>query len=124
MNTDKIILSEMLFYGYHGVNEEEKIQGQRFMVDASFNYDISLAGTTDDVSDTINYSQVYKLIRDIVEGPSKNLIESVAEHIARSILSETAALEVTVKVAKMHPPIKGSNIKSSAVQITRTRHHS
>ncbi|MFL2645575.1 MAG: dihydroneopterin aldolase [Dehalococcoidia bacterium] len=120
MNTDKIILSEMEFYGYHGVNQEEKIQGQKFVVDLEINCSLLLPGQTDDLNDTVNYSQVYKLIKSIVEGPSQNLIESVAENIAYRILNETSADEVTVKVAKLQPPIKGSQIKSAAAQITRT----
>ena len=120
MKTDKIILSEMEFYGYHGVNQEEKIQGQKFVVDLEINCSLLLPGQTDDLNDTVNYSQVYKLIKSIVEGPSQNLIESVAENIAHRILSETSADEVTVKVAKLQPPIKGSQIKLAAAQITRT----
>jgi len=120
VKTDKIILSEMEFYGYHGVNQEEKIQGQKFVVDLEINCSLLLPGQTDDLNDTVNYSQVYKLIKSIVEGPSQNLIESVAENIAYRILSETSADEVTVKVAKLQPPIKGSQIKSAAAQITRT----
>ena len=120
MNTDKIILSEMEFYGYHGVNQEEKIQGQKFVVDLEINCSLLLPGQTDDLNDTVNYSQVYKLIKSIVEGPSQNLIESVAENIAYRILNETSADEVTVKVSKLQPPIKGSQIKSAAAQITRT----
>ena len=120
MKTDKIILSEMEFYGYHGVNQEEKIQGQKFVVDLEINCSLLLPGQTDDLNDTVNYSQVYKLIKSIVEGPSQNLIESVAENIAYRILNETSADEVTVKVAKLQPPIKGSQIKSAAAQITRT----
>jgi len=120
VKTDKIILSEMEFYGYHGVNQEEKIQGQKFVVDLEINCSLLLPGQTDDLNDTVNYSQVYKLIKSIVEGPSQNLIESVAENIAYRILSETSADEVTVKVSKLQPPIKGSQIKSAAAQITRT----
>ena len=120
MKTDKIILSEMEFYGYHGVNQEEKIQGQKFVVDLEINCSLLLPGQTDDLNDTVNYSQVYKLIKSIVEGPSQNLIESVAENIAYRILNETSADEVTVKVAKLQPPIKGSQIKLAAAQITRT----
>ena len=120
MKTDKIILSEMEFYGYHGVNQEEKIQGQKFVVDLEINCSLLLPGQTDDLNDTVNYSEVYKLIKSIVEGPSQNLIESVAENIAYRILNETSADEVTVKVAKLQPPIKGSQIKLAAAQITRT----
>ena len=119
MNTDKIILSEMEFYGYNGVNPEEKVQGQKFIIDVDINCNLSLPGRTDDLNDTVNYSNIYKLIKNIVEGPSFDLIESVAEKIAKSILSTTQADAVTVTVAKMNPPIKGSQIKSAAAQITR-----
>ena len=109
----------MEFYGYHGVNPEEKVQGQKFIIDVDINCNLSLPGQTDDLNDTVNYSDIYKLIKNIVEGPSLDLIESVAEKIAKSILSTTQADAVTVTVAKMNPPIKGSQIKSAAPQITR-----
>ena len=113
----------MEFYGYHGVNPEEKVQGQKFIVDVDINCNLSLTGQTDDLNDTVNYSNIYKLIKNIVEGPSFDLIESVAEKIAKSILSTTQADAVTVTVAKMNPPIKGSQIKSAAAQITRNSTH-
>ncbi len=119
MATDQIILSGMHFYGYHGVNPEEKIHGQKYMADVTISSDVSTAGKTDNLEDTINYSHVYKLIKSIVEGPSQNLIETVAELIAKVILSETTAHEVTVKVSKLNPPIKESHIESAAIQITR-----
>ena len=74
----------MEFYGYHGVNPEEKVQGQKFIIDVDINCNLSLPGQTDDLNDTVNYSNIYKLIKNIVEGPSFDLIESVAEKIAKS----------------------------------------
>ena len=56
MPADLIKLEGMVFFGYHGVNEKEKVKGQKFVVDIDLFCDLRLAGNSDDLSDTINYS--------------------------------------------------------------------
>ncbi len=86
--TDEILLEGMRFYAYHGVNPEERALGQRFTVDVALAVDLRRAGQSDDLADTVSYSAVYKLVRRIVEGEPRNLIEAVAESIAGEILAE------------------------------------
>ncbi|MCR5403911.1 MAG: dihydroneopterin aldolase, partial [Butyrivibrio sp.] len=76
---DRINLTGMEFYGYHGCLPEEREKGQRFYVDVEMFMDLSPAGKSDDLNDTVNYAEVFEYIRQVVEGPSKQLIESVAE---------------------------------------------
>ena len=121
MATDVIKLEGMVFYGYHGVNEEEKIKGQKFVVDIDLFWDLSSAGKSDDLLDTINYSDVYKLTKEILEGGSHNLIESVAEKLADSILSVWPRITVKIKVSKPEVPIKDSVLAGAAVEIIRHR---
>ncbi len=116
---DKIILQGMVFYGYHGVNPEERIQGQRFVVDLELSRDLSQAGRSDDLSATVNYSSVFKVAREVVEGEPCNLLEAVAERLADAVLARFAAEAVKVRIRKPWAPIKGSVIDWVAVEIVR-----
>jgi dihydroneopterin aldolase len=119
---DRIRLNGMVFYGYHGVLPEERALGQRFVVDIEVIADLHPAGVSDDLADTINYSQVYAAARDVVTGPACQLIEAVAERIAARVLAENgAAQRVVVRVRKPEVPIPGSVLESSEVWIERER---
>src|SRR3954451_21983275 len=121
-DTDEILLERMRFYAYHGVNPEERALGQRFTVDAVMAVDLRRAGQSDDLADTVSYSAVYKLVRGIVEGEPRNLIEAVAEAIAAAILTGFPPVaRVTVTVRKPEVPMKGSMIDAAGVRITRSR---
>lgn len=121
MQGDKILLEGMEFYAYHGVNESEKTQGQRFIVDVEMSADLSKASETDDLEDTINYSRVFRLVKEIVEGPSRDLIETVASQIAGRALENFAIEQIRVKVGKPDVPIKGAKLKGAAVEVIRRR---
>lgn len=102
---DKMILERMEFYGYHGVFSEETKLGQRFYVDLVAYLDLLPAGQSDDLDETVNYAEIYHMIREIVEGKPFKLIEALAEHIASKLLDTyTKINELTVRVVKPHPP--------------------
>lgn len=118
---DEIILSGMQFYGYHGVFPEETVTGQRFIVDVRLRLSLTQAGKTDLVKHTVDYGKVYKAVKSIVEGEPKKLIESVAETIADTLLTQFLLLEsVSVQVQKPGAPIPGI-FESVCVRIERTR---
>lgn len=118
---DKIYLNNLSFYGYHGVLSEETKLGQRFNVDVVLELDLSEAGRTDDLKNSVNYAEVYEAVKGIVEGSPKKLIESVAEAIADIILKKFLLIDTClVRVIKPDPPIHG-HYDSVAVEITRTR---
>lgn len=121
MNEDKIILEGMAFYGYHGAREEEKRLGQRFVVDVELYADLSRAGKSDRLEDTVDYGDAFKIIRAIMEGPSKDLLEALAEEIAANLLASLAADAVRVRVKKPGVPIKGSVLAHAAVEVFRKR---
>jgi dihydroneopterin aldolase len=118
---DTVFLEGMRFYGYHGVNPEERTLGQRFRVDVELTADLRAAGRSDDLRDTINYSAVYKRVRAIVEGPPRALIEAVAEEIAMALLDEFAASRVVVTVQKPEVALRGAMLDASGVRIERSR---
>jgi dihydroneopterin aldolase len=104
---DKIIMTGLQFYGYHGVFPEENKLGQRYQVDVELMLPLDKPGRSDRVEDTVNYAEAYEIIRNIVEGQVFKLIEALAEEIAAVLLQTYASIfEVTVRVLKPHPPVK------------------
>jgi len=116
---DRIILQGLTFYGYHGANPEEKVLGQRFIVDISLWLDLRPAGLADDLKLTVSYSTVAKIARRVVEGPPRDLIEAVAEEIADVVLAEAGGVAIRVRVAKPWAPVKALTAGSVAVEIYR-----
>ncbi|HHY46151.1 MAG TPA: dihydroneopterin aldolase [Firmicutes bacterium] len=115
---DRILLKNMVFYGYHGVFSAEKELGQRFEVDVEMVTDLSQGSQADDMDLTVNYVDVYTLVKDIVEEREFSLIEALAETIAQEILSAYDLREVTVRVRKPHAAL-GGVLDYVQVEITR-----
>src|SRR5436190_482741 len=117
---DWIKLEGIVFYGYHGVDPAEKQLGQRFTVDVALQRNLRRPGRSDDLHDTVNYGQVYRIAKQVMEGPSKNLIEALAEEIAWRIAESCAGVEtIRVRVRKPEVPIKGSVLAAAMVEIER-----
>ncbi|MFI5258242.1 MAG: dihydroneopterin aldolase [Candidatus Limnocylindrales bacterium] len=119
--SDRIVLINMRFEGRHGVLGEERLNAQPFEVDVELGLDLAPAGSTDDLSQTIDYRVVFGICRDAIEGPSVRLIEALAERIAARLLAafEPAALsEVVVRVRKPRVMLPGA-LDGAAVEITR-----
>ena len=121
MHEDQIILTGMEFYGYHGVNPEEKQIGQKYLVDLTISVDLRKPGESDQIDDTISYTDLYKTTKHVMEGDSHDLIESLAQCIAKNILITFPVDSVSVSVVKPHPPIKNSLITHAAVTIHRDK---
>ena len=118
---DKIILNGMVFYGFHGMSAAEQELGQRFDVDLVVRLDLSKAGVSDMLEDTVSYTHLYRAVKEIMEGPSRKLLENVAETIAEKILAESNVASVQVTVKKPKVPMKGSVLDYAAVEIVRER---
>ena len=121
MVIDKMRLTRMQFYGYHGVFPEENKLGQRYYVDLELSLDLSKAGQTDDLEQTVNYAEVYERVKRIVEGKTFRLIEALAENVASDVLHQyTNVNDVTVRVVKPHPPFD-IQFDGVTVEINRKR---
>jgi len=118
--TDRIILSEMAFYGYHGVLAEERREGQVFLVTIDAGADLRRAGDTDDLDDTIDYRRLFDAARAIVEGPPRNLLEAVAAQIASAALADPRVQDVRVEIRKPHVKLGGA-VTYAAVRVERER---
>ena len=82
---DSIKLSNIKLYGYHGVNDFERENGQFFLINLQLFLDLKIAGLSDSLRDTVDYSKVYESIKNIIEGPSIKLLEKLAAVIADEI---------------------------------------
>lgn len=105
--SDRIVIRDMVFYGYHGVFEAEREIGQRFEVDVELHLDLRSVAHSDDIDVTINYVDVYTAIKELVEEQEFRLIETLAQAIAEQVLSAYDLTQVVVRVRKPHAPIGG-----------------
>ena len=103
---DRINLLGIGAVGYHGVLDQEKRSGQPFFVDLAMYLDTAEASAADDVARTAHYGEVAEHVRDIVTGPSLNLLETLAERIARHLLAHFPLEAVEVTVHKPKAPIE------------------
>lgn len=103
---DRIELKALECFGYHGVFDEEKREGQPFIVDVTCWLDFVGAAAGDDLEQTVNYAELADVAADIVEGPSRDLIETVATEIAESVIQRFDLLHaVEVTIHKPQAPI-------------------
>jgi dihydroneopterin aldolase len=108
---DRLSLRGMRFEGRHGVLPEERVTAQPFEVDVVLHADLADAAERDDLAATADYAALFELVRAIVEGTSRQLIEALAGSIARAVLAATppAVVDaVEVRVRKPAAPIDGT----------------
>ena len=116
----KIILHGLEFHAYHGVYPHERSSGNKFEVDVEVETRFSASAFQDDLSGTINYEELYSVIKGEMEKPSK-LLETVGHAIAvRALETFPAALSVSVNISKFNPPI-GGVCKKATVSVSRIR---
>lgn len=118
---DRIHLTGISAFAFHGVYESERREGQKFSVDLVAEVDLQPAGKSDDLNDSVDYSVMAKIAHEELNGEPCNLIEAVAERIASRILQEcTAVKAVTVKVHKPDADV-GVALSDIAIEIERRR---
>jgi dihydroneopterin aldolase len=119
---DKILLEGMIFHGRHGTLPAERELGQPFVVDIELRLNLQPAGLSDDLSQTVDYSEVHRQAKEIVEGPPFSLTETLAESIAGAVLEGYPTVDaVRVKVIKPNVRLDDTVLTGSAVEIVRRR---
>jgi dihydroneopterin aldolase len=122
VSEDRILLEGMIFHGRHGTLPAERELGQPFVVDIELRLDLQAAGLSDDLTKTVDYSEVHRQAKEIVEGPPVNLTETVAERIAGAVMENYLEVEaIRVKVAKPDVRLDDTVLTGSAVEIVRRR---
>jgi dihydroneopterin aldolase len=115
---DRILLHGIQFYGYHGVYDEERRLGQRFVVDVELRLDLSEAASRDDVSATVDYGQVQAVVLEVGTRQQFKLLETLAACIASTLLERFPIREVTVRATKPAPALPVV-LAGVSVEVTR-----
>ena len=119
--TDRILLSRIAVYAYHGLHPEEEKLGQRFYVSLDCRLDLRPASTSDDWKKTVSYDRLAKIVVDTATERRFSLIEALAEVIAMTILTTYVQVHtVTVRVEKPAAPIPHI-LEGVAIEIERKR---
>jgi dihydroneopterin aldolase len=119
--TDRITLRGLRFLGRHGVELEERLEPQPFEVDVILRGDLSASAASDELADTVDYSAVFTLVGEVVEGRSYRLIEALAGAIADAVLAAHPVDDVEVRVRKPKAPLPGA---FDTVEVQLRRRHS
>jgi dihydroneopterin aldolase len=97
-----IRLEGLSLFGHHGANPAERAAGTRLDVDVELELDTGEAEETDRLSHTVNYDEIFQLVRDRVENDSFHLLEALAGDIAHACLRGFAAERVRVRLTKLN----------------------
>lgn len=120
MGLDKIVLAEMEFYGFHGVEEREGQLGQKFVVSVEVYCDLKKAGQSDELADTLDYVSLYLAIKEMVEESRFRLLEALAREVAGICFMFPQVLGVRVRIEKPQVPLPGFSA-GIGVEIERWR---
>lgn len=119
--SDQIVLKGIHGFGYHGLFEQERVEGQDFYVDLELEVDLAPASLSDSIVDTVNYAEITELVVEEITNNPVNLIEKLAVRIAERVLNQHIKVNlVTVTVHKPQAPV-AAQIKDIAVVIARKR---
>ncbi len=117
----KISIRNVMFYGFHGVYEYEREQGQKFYFDVEIETLDERAAETDDVKDAVDYALIYQLVKEVAENKRFRLLEALTAHINEEILRQFPVVhQATTRVRKPSVPISGP-IDFVQVETSRTR---
>jgi 7,8-dihydroneopterin aldolase/epimerase/oxygenase len=118
--TDRIELRGLTVRGHHGVFAHERRDGQDFVVDITVWIDLAVAAASDDLADTLDYGTLAQRAADVVAGPPRDLVETVAAEIAEDVMTDERvhAVEVTLHKPSAPIPLTFSDV---AVVATRSR---
>ena len=113
-----IQIEGMEFYSFHGHYKEERIVGNKFLVDLTIETDMQKPAESDNLKDAVNYQHAYQIVKQEMEKKS-HLLEHIAGRILAALYSEMQGIKkATVKVSKMNPPM-GGKITSVSVVLSR-----
>jgi len=117
---DRIRITGIEVFAFHGVLASEKENGQRFIVDVELGLDLSQAGTSDDLIETVDYGLLAQRIYDVVASERWDLIERVATRVAETVLEDSRVETVAATVHKPDAPI-AVGFGDVAVTVSRDR---
>lgn len=111
--TGRVALEGLEFHAFHGVYPHERESGNWFEIDIAVDTDFSVAAGQDELTGTVNYEALFRIVKQEMEIPSK-LLDTVAGKIADNVLNSFPQVEsVELKISKINPPIGGKCRKAS-----------
>jgi len=118
---DSIIIDGLRVFAFHGVNAEEKENGQTFEIDLVAKADLKKACQSDNLEDTVSYAKIIKTVTRVMTEGKDDLIERTAQRVAEAVLKEYEKIEsVEVTLKKPDAPIK-ADFNFTAIKIERTK---
>lgn len=120
MSNIKILIKGLSAFGYHGVFEHEKINGQEFIVDLEITYQATEAIKTDEISDALDYGKIVNLVKALIENTKRDLIEVLADEIAETLLNLDLVSQVVVTLHKPQAPV-AVKVADIAVRIEKIK---
>ena len=116
-----IFIEGLEVYGHHGVPAEERVLGQRLVFDVRLTTEECRGAQTDEVDDTVDYTEVIDVITELATVDSYSLLERIAQMTAETILVKFPELdEVWVQVSKPQPPVACALASvAAAVELSR-----
>jgi dihydroneopterin aldolase len=117
---DQLRVTGIECYGYHGVFEHEKREGQLFVVDLTLGLDTRAAAASDDLRDTVDYGSLVAAVKEAVEADPVDLIETLAQRLADVCLRDVRVEWARITVHKPDAPIEAT-FGDVTLTITRER---
>lgn len=118
--TDLVEIRGLKVKGRHGVTDEERSAEQPFVINLAARLDARPAAILDDLGSTLDYEEAVRIVAKIVTGESFQLLETLADRIARAILANRRVLDVWVRVAKTEAQLP-EDVEEVAVEVSRSR---
>ena len=120
MSEIEIQVKGLSAYGYHGVFEHEKVNGQEFIVDLDITYQATEAIKTDEISKALDYGEIVNTVKTLIESTRRDLIEVLADEIAETLLKLELVKRVVVTLHKPQAPVE-VKVADIAVRIDRSK---
>ena len=112
----KIFLRQVRFHAYHGVLEQERRVGNDYVINVVAECDFTHAMLTDELEDTVNYAEIYRVVKEEMAIPSK-LLEHVAGKIGERLFNEFPSLQsLDISIMKVNPPF-GADCEGAGVEV-------
>lgn len=118
---DKIHIKGLEIFAYHGVNPEEKQEGQPFILDVTLTADLTAARFSDDLADTVNYAAVCKTVQRAFTAQKYDLIERAAHVVCEAILTEHPRVQSVDLLLKKPQAPMNAKFDYVAVEISLSR---
>jgi dihydroneopterin aldolase len=114
-----IRLEGLSVFGHHGARPYEKEAGQRLEVDLELEPTDDRAETSDRLADAVDYDDLYRAVREVVEGESYHLLEALAKRTADTILDRFSVRRVRVRISKQN--LGWTTGGRAVIEVTRER---